>query len=321
MMRLRHSGVLVLASFVLSCGSGKKDIWSGEELTVKRPAAVLMQNEISGTILGKRLSRPYGLAVDPNGRLYLVDAGNHRIIQFDITFQPRDDVGGFGSEPGLLDQPSFIVIDNGLNLWVSDVGNKRISRYDSRLNFVDEISLRDDEDPLKFGTPSGLGVMDYGEVWMADRENNRIAIFDNIGRFDRFIGDYGYSGGQLASPEELLFTRDRVIIICDAGNSRLVAYDDYGNYLRQYRNDAFDYPMAAAMGPESQYWVLDGSTGRLFCLSQRGDLLYQTGPQIPGSDISLKAPSDIAFLKDGRLLISDTGNHRVLICSVIYEES
>jgi hypothetical protein len=35
----------------------------------------------------------------------------------------------------------------------------------------------------------------------------------------------------------------------------------------------------------------------------------------------LKAPSDIAFLKDGRLLISDTGNHRVLICSVIYEES
>ena len=189
---------LVLSAACLSlcvCGSARKKD-TGPELPSKLPLAVFLDKEISGTILGEELREPFGLAVDHRGSLYVTDAGNNRIIRFDPDLKPRLEIGGYGRQPGLFDQPNFIVVDNNLNLLVSDAGNQRLTRYDSRLNYVDEINLVDDEALLKYGISSGMAVTDYGEVWMSDRQNNRIAVFDNAGRFDRFIGDFGYSGGQ-----------------------------------------------------------------------------------------------------------------------------
>ncbi len=109
---------------------------------------------ISGTILGRQLAHPVGITSDDRGNLYLVDAGNNRLIKFDSDLRPVRDAGGFGYAEGLLNGPTHIEIDNNLNLYVSDPGNQRVSIYDASLNFAEVVSLIDDEDPLKYGRPS-----------------------------------------------------------------------------------------------------------------------------------------------------------------------
>ncbi len=65
---------------------------------------------------------------------------------------------------------------------------------------------------------------------------------------------------------------------------------------------------------------MDGAVGRLFFFTHRGERLLVIGPQISGTANALREPSDIAVLPDGRLVISDTGNDRLLICSIISAE-
>jgi DNA-binding beta-propeller fold protein YncE len=164
-------------------------------------------------------------------------------------------------------------------------------------------------------------VTEYGALWVADRERDRVIVLDNQGRFESFIGDFGYTGGQLSSPEKVVAMPGGAgFVVCDAGNGRLVFYDGYGNFQSELAHEKFEYPIAAAAEPAGDLWVLDGVSGRLFFVDATATVLFETGPRLPGNDRALKGPSDIVRLADGRLLISDTGNNRLLVCRVILEE-
>ncbi|UCG60630.1 MAG: NHL repeat-containing protein [Candidatus Zixiibacteriota bacterium] len=309
---------LALALVVLSCGRPDGSL---TEITRpdRQPQLLLVDTVISGEILRNPLSKPHGLAADLKGNIYVVDAGNNRLVRFGTDLTPLRDYGGFGKEAGLLDRPSYLAFDNGLNLMVSDEGNRRVSRYNSQLNFVDELSFYDSEDPLKFGYPSGIAFTDYGEVWVADRDNNRVAIFSNVGKFDRFLGDVSYAGERLNTPEKIIRLESGEFVICDAGNQRLIIYDRYGNYSYKIDLSDFEFPKAVA-SHKGFLWVLDGVTGVVACLDLRGELLYQVGPTITGNEIAMKNPSDLIMLPPNRLLISDSGNNRILVCRIVYEE-
>jgi len=302
----------------LSCaGSRKKTPAELQKLSF--PITVVVEHEITGDVLGARLNRPFGLAVDARGLLYCVDAGNNRVIQFNSDLKPIREVGGPGSSDGLLDGPTYVVVDNELNLLITDEGNRRLSRFDSHLAFAGNVDFYDSDDPLKFGFPSGIAVTEFGELWVADQEQNRIAIFSHIGQFDRFVGDFGYSGGQVQSPEKIVHGSHGQFLVCDAGNSRIAVYDEYGNHVRNVSDDDFDYPIALTT-TGGGLWVVDGSTGRLFFFSRRWQRLLVIGPQLPGTGAGLSKPSDIIALPDGRLVISDTGNDRLIICRIINAE-
>ena len=227
------------------------------------------------------------MSVDLKGNLLVSDAGNDRLIRFIPALVPDIDIGGFGQGEGRFSRPTFMTFDNGLNLLISDEKNRRIARYNSQLIYVDEIPFYDSDDPLKFGYPSGVATTDYGEVWVADREKNRIAVFNNVGQFDRFVGDYGYPGGQLSTPEKII-SDSQGFLVCDAGNSRLVQYDHYGSFEKQIKSRDFGYPIAAVRD-SSLLWVLDGSTSEIFCLDARGNIVFHTGPSIPGNNLSLSS--------------------------------
>jgi sugar lactone lactonase YvrE len=285
------------------------------------PVAVVVERIIEGEILTKRLKEPVGLAVDFRGVVFVSDAGNHRIIRFNELLDAETEVGGFGSGEGGLDSPSFLMVDNSLNLVVSDVGNRRLARFDNRLHYAGEIKLIDDEDALKYGRPSGLAITDYGEMWYADHEKGCLVVFDNIGQFEKYVGDFGYTGGQLSQPEELVYERLRQqFLVCDAGNGRIIAYDDFGNFEYRFSTGSIEYPIATADGGDSRLWILDGVSGRLGLFDREGGSLFETGPMLAGDDRALSNPSDIALLPDGRLIISDTGNNRLVVCRPFYPE-
>lgn len=304
---------------IVVLGCGKTPEPGPETAPAEVPLTVLAEQSISGRIEGEVLQSPAGLAVDRLGAVYLVDAGNNRLIRFDRSLTPVRDFGGYGGAAGLFNRPDYVCVDNDLNVLVTDPGNQRISRFDSKLNFVSEILLEDEEDPLKFGEPSGVALGNYGAVWWCDRENNRVVIFDNVEQFDRFVGDYGYVGGQVQAPEKIMVGDDDNFYVCDAGNARLVVYDEYGNFEREMYHRSVRHPRALAFDGDGRIWVLDSELARLFCFDRSGRLLMETGPLLPGTTEPMKSPSDLAFAHDGRLIISDTGNHRLLVCRVAYQ--
>jgi len=307
--------LLAFLPLFLSC---KKNI-NPEELAqgtvVADQVFLIVERVISGQALSATIVEPYGLSESRDGYIYVVDRGTNIVIRFNSDLVPDKLIGGYGIGTETFNRPTFVAVDNGLNIYVSDENNRRVARYDARLNFVDEIAFKDEEDPFMFGYPSGIGVTSYGEVWIADRDKNQICLFNNVGNFSRFLGDFGSSEGQMKNPEKIVTEAGGKFYVCDAGHSRIVVYDEFGNFVRKLSFKEIEYPISAALEKDA-VWVLDGSGSRIFYTDRLGNVLKSFGPIISGDPTPMNEPSDIIKLRDGRLLISDSGNHRLLICRI-----
>ncbi|MBI5268015.1 MAG: NHL repeat-containing protein [candidate division Zixibacteria bacterium] len=309
---MNRTALIIGGVVALICGCGRPPHTEPPATSTAAPLAVVVDTIISGEILGQTMKQPTGLAIDAGGNLIVSDAGNHRVVRFTSALVPETEVGGYGTQAGLFIRPGYMVVDAS-GMRVVDEGNKRICRLDKQLRYVDQINFSDLDNPLDYGTPAGVAIDRSGYIWVTDREKSRVVVYDVVGQFNRFIAEYGYSGGALSSPEKVMGVQSGDHVICDAGNHRIVIYDQYGNYDRAITDMEFQSPVAVSIDRDGRFWILDQKAGRIFVFSPTGARLLAVGPDIPGGGRMLSAPSDIVV--DGeRVIVADTGNDRILIC-------
>ncbi|MBI1729907.1 hypothetical protein HYR53_04740 [Candidatus Acetothermia bacterium] len=72
---------------------------------------------------------PWGIALDSEGRVYVADSANKRIVvsTSDGTFLLK--WGSLGSAPGLFDNPVAVALDPQGNVYVSDLNNNRVQKF------------------------------------------------------------------------------------------------------------------------------------------------------------------------------------------------
>ena len=144
---------------------------------------------------------PHGFHVDSDGNVWVTDfAGNdagtkgHQVIKF----SPEGEVllrlgeaGVAGSGPGQLNQPCDVITAPNGDIFVSDGhsgqgadpppgSTGRILKFDSEGNFIKEwgeIGFR----PGQFRTPHAMEFDSQGRLYVADRGNHRIQVFDQDG--------------------------------------------------------------------------------------------------------------------------------------------
>lgn len=320
LIRLFTSGILLAATGLLQSGCGNgPGIKAEAQAVLQLPTLLLMETELTGRILGQTISEPIGVSIDRRGVVFLVDSGNDRVIWFDPTFKALRAVGGQGGEWRQFDEPQFVTVDEDLNIWISDTGNRRLVQYSERFEFLFEIDLRGEDDLLRFGRPSGLAVSKFGEIWVADIDQGQIAVLDIFGQIDHMVGDFGHGGGQLREPAKLISDARGDIYVCDTGNRRVMVYDENGDFLREIDHAVLTDPRSVVFDRQGLLWVLDGQTASIHCFDSEGNLLSSLGSMVSGTDKPLRQPSDLCFTSDGRLVISDTGNNRMIVCRILYE--
>jgi DNA-binding beta-propeller fold protein YncE len=315
---MRQKAAVTLALFSVLFFNCKRDSQPEEVRPVQVPSDqifLIVEKVVSGPALSGSWLEPFGLAESRDGFIFVVDRKANSVLRLTQDLTPDKQIGGYGTGAESFNSPSYVTVDNNLNIYISDENNRRVARFDARLNFVDEIAFRAEEDPFLFGYPSGVCVTSYGEVWIADRDKNRLALFNNVGRFNKFLGDFGSSEGQLQSPEKIVTEPGGKFYVCDAGHGRIVLYDEFGNYMRKIEFMDIDYPISVALEKDAM-WVLDGGASKVCFTDRFGKTMKQFGPILVGNQTPLKEPSDIAMLSNGKLLISDSGNRRLLLCRV-----
>jgi len=309
---------MISAALIHGCGPNARP--GDESRPVIKPYSLIYEGRISGNVFNVPLNDPIGLVSDADGNIYVVDAGNSRLIKFDNQLIPVRETGGFGISETLFNSPTFVSIDNNLNLYVSDVGNQRISIYDTRLNYVDMIELVDFDDPGKFGRPDGIAINDYGELWIADPDNSRISVFDNSGRFDRYVGDVETYSGLLLTPRAVTRGQRGKVLVSDAGRSGVYVFDSFGLYLFDFGYDVLERPSGLKVDNFDNIWVTDSKLSTLFCFDRDGLLLYSVGVYGTTGKYNFDKPNDVTILPGNRIAVSDTGNDRIMIYKILYPE-
>lgn len=286
-----------------------------QDKTIIPPTMVIERSLKS--VGGEPLIEPAGLAVDRVGRIYFTDAGQHRLYCVDSNFQLIRSVGGFGSGDGDLNRPGIIHLDNNLNLLVVDQGNRRVCRFDARLNYSGTLPLGPDSIGQPFD-PSGVVALTDGSVWVADRRQHRIAVISSAGQFDRYIGDFGSTGGSLSSPEQLSSGSNDMVVILDRGNDRLVTYDRYGSFVGELLLDPLVSPAGFAVSNTQGTEFLVAARGGIWLVNEQSKLLCSF-PQLPSTGSNSPCTALIA-LRPATVLMTLSGEAPSLMLVSIYAE-
>ncbi len=192
---------------------------------------------VNGNVANATFNHPTGLTVDGSGNIYVADMDNHMIrkIATDGTVTTlagsltRGSDDGMGAAAGFY-YPTGIAIDGGGNLFVADYYNQRIRKIsaDGTVTTIagSSYGYYDGQGTsARFQYPAGLAVDGQGNIYVADRDNNRIRKISATGRVTTLAGDVG--GFADGTGSQALFFLPREITV-DANGTLYVA--DETNY-------------------------------------------------------------------------------------------
>jgi sugar lactone lactonase YvrE/predicted metal-dependent phosphoesterase TrpH len=121
---------------------------------------------------------PEDVAVDTRGYIYVADAGRAYVMVLDATFDHLYNLG-----PDLYSYDSFsypvrLATDKGDNLYVADSGQDRIYHFRLPQNWPQElIGEGAGNAPGQLDNPYGLAIGSQGELYVGDRDNQRLQEF------------------------------------------------------------------------------------------------------------------------------------------------
>ena len=306
-----------------------------------------------------KLKLPDGLAFDKEGNLYIADRNNHRIRKVDrrgtITTFAGTGVAGFNGDGGKaseaqLSRPSGVVTGSNGEVYISDRSNDRIRVVKKGIittvagNGID--GFKGDSGPAtqaRLSKPFGITLDKKGNLYIADRGNNRVRKVDTRGIITTVAGDGGFffmgdNGpayrASIAGPTGVVVDDNGILYIADRSNNRIRSVDtqgmirtivgtghqDYNGEAEVARDSNLHLPFGVALDNDGQLLVVDRSHYRIRRVNlQRGNIETVAGNGEkkfagdggPAAGAKLSFPHGIVVDQDDNLLISDKGHYRI----------
>lgn len=125
---------------------------------------------------GGELQSPSGLAVGPQGRLYVLDYGHCRVQAFDNKGKAALAFGRRGMGLGEFSVPRDLTVDRGGTVFVADTLNHRVQIFDAQGQPVTAIGQKGKGDG-EFAGPEGIALSSDDWLYVSDRGNARVQVF------------------------------------------------------------------------------------------------------------------------------------------------
>lgn len=129
---------------------------------------------------------PHGLTVDNKNNIWVTDVGLNQVFKFSNKGKLLMKLGvakKSGNDSLHFDKPTDIAVTKEGSFYVSDgYGNNRIIKFSSKGKYLFEWGKKG-KDEGEFDIPHAISLDAFGNVYVADRENFRIQVFDENGNF------------------------------------------------------------------------------------------------------------------------------------------
>ncbi len=198
----------------------------------------------------------------------------------------------------------------------------------------------------QFNHPADVAIDAKGNLWVADKANNRIEQFTEGGGSAKAFGSSGSTGGKLSSPSGIAIDPSGNVWVADTGNTRVEEFNEKGEFLATFGTNVnktkvesggtqaeknlctaasknvcqagtagssegqMKEPVGIGSSSGGNIYVVEKGNGRVEKFSPTGELLAKFAG--PGSGTGqLKEPGAIAVAPDASVWVADSGNNRI----------
>jgi sugar lactone lactonase YvrE len=276
-----------------------------------------------------QFNNPHGVAVAPDGSLYIADSSNYRIQHLSPdgevlqVWGQQSPVMGGDAPDGTFSEPWDVAVGPDGSVYVADTWNHRVQKFTADGQFIAKWGFgisQNMDDPYGMYGPRGIAVDADGLVYVTDTGNKRILIYDDDGNFVNQFGEGGFDANQFSEPVGIAATTSGLMFVADTWNQRIQALQtDGANGLLPlarwdvdgwYGKGITNYPYIAA-STDGHVWITDPESPRIIEYTSTGELVRYWG--ILGTDLAgMNLPTGISTDENGGLWVVDTGNGRML---------
>jgi DNA-binding beta-propeller fold protein YncE len=220
----------------VDAAKGRDDIWAidrcGSNTCVGSSVDPLMHYDAEGNLIGQMgadlFAFPHGIHVDEDGNVWVTDplppdgrgAGGN-VGQQVTKLSPEGEIllqlgtrMVAGGGPNQFSSPSDVVVGRNGDIFVADGHgegtNERIMKFDRNGNFIMQWG-RPGNGPCGAGEFSSLHALDIdsrGRLFIGDRDNNRIQIYDQDGNYLDCWYQFSRPSGIYIDADDNLFVTD-----------------------------------------------------------------------------------------------------------------
>jgi sugar lactone lactonase YvrE len=287
----------------------------------------------------EKLVKPYGIATDSRGRIYVADTAARAIYRFDLDgrkamkfneFEPcgqleaQEELSFFGrlfqSDPKMgLASPIGVAVDASDNFYVSDSVLQRVFAFDEEGRCLRTFG---DEDSLL--RPSGIAInKEMERLYVTDTVNHKVSVFSLNGDLLSELGQRGEKPGEFNFPTNVFLDHEGKVYVSDSLNFRVQVFSSDGEILSYFGqlgdvSGTFNKPKGIAVDSEGHIYVVDSLFDSVQIFSADGTLLLSFG-ESGIEDGEFWLPSGIFIDEDDNIYVSDSYNTRLQIFRYLAE--
>jgi len=230
-----------------------------------------------GDAPGGTFNEPWGVAVAPDGTVYVADTWNYRVQKFTADGQFLAMWQTFGPDKtDVFYGPRGIAVDAHGRVLVVDTGDKRVVVFDADGSYLTQFGGAG-LGPGQFDEPVGIALDENGNVYVADTWNQRVQVFapDESGLIYTPVSEWtvsGWYGGSVQNKPFIAVDAQQHVYVTDPQACRVLEFTVSGQIVRAWGTcssdiNGFSLPVGVAVDAAGGLWVSDAGNNRLLHFS------------------------------------------------------
>ena len=210
----------------------------------------------------------------------------------------------------------LVIISLGLSLVLASAAHAQRMPQD---NWYLAKQIKFFGEPGKFYHPQDASVGPDGNLYVADRYNHRVQVFDQDGNFIRQIGNYGIGNGQFRGLTGVHVAPDGKVYVCDEGNGRVQVFNSQWRFIGSIGKPGgtldglLDRPYGVTVDDAGNIYIAEQGNARVSVFKPDGTFLRKWGSAGSG-DGQFQVVNAICRTPDNKIAVLERdGNRRIQV--------